>query len=63
MREDHRHCMVCGRATSPEKSFCSPSCEEVFRRHQKRLARVRSFMMLLFVLFLLLILFAGRIVK
>jgi predicted nucleic acid-binding Zn ribbon protein len=28
--EPHRHCLVCGLATSPEKEFCSDKCESEY---------------------------------
>jgi len=47
MIEDHKHCIVCGKATGPDKFFCSPSCEEMFKKQQKRMARSRMIMMVL----------------
>jgi predicted nucleic acid-binding Zn ribbon protein len=29
--EPHRHCLVCGLATAPEKEFCSPKCESDYQ--------------------------------
>ncbi|MDI6643290.1 MAG: DUF2116 family Zn-ribbon domain-containing protein [Candidatus Hodarchaeaceae archaeon] len=49
MTEDHRHCIVCGKPTGPDKFFCSPSCEEIFKTQQKRMRRSRLIMLALFI--------------
>lgn len=49
MIEEHRHCIVCGKPTGPDKFFCSPSCEEVFKIQQKRMRRSRLIMLGLFI--------------
>lgn len=41
MVEDHRHCMMCGKPTPPDKYLCSPSCEEILKRQQLRLRKTR----------------------
>jgi predicted nucleic acid-binding Zn ribbon protein len=28
--EPHKHCLVCGLATSPQKEFCSQTCEQEY---------------------------------
>jgi len=28
--EPHRHCLVCGLATAPDKEFCSSNCESEY---------------------------------
>ena len=56
MVDDHKHCIVCGRVVSPDKMFCSPECEERFKMQQKRVSRMRMYMMLMVgALFLLVI--------
>ncbi|MEM2877963.1 MAG: DUF2116 family Zn-ribbon domain-containing protein [Candidatus Hadarchaeales archaeon] len=55
MVEDHRHCIVCGKATSADKFFCSPSCEALFKQGQKRASRYRNLMMVIFFLIFALI--------
>jgi predicted nucleic acid-binding Zn ribbon protein len=55
MPEDHRHCIVCGKAVGSDKFFCSPSCEDIFKKQQKRMARTRLIMMVIFVLLFALI--------
>lgn len=49
MIEDHKHCIVCGKANEPDKFFCSPSCEEMFKKQQKKMARSRMLMLALFI--------------
>ena len=49
MVEDHKHCVVCGRAIEPDKFICSPACEEVMKRSQKQAARTRFIMLGMFV--------------
>ncbi len=41
MVEDHRHCMMCGKAIERDKLFCSEACEEVFMIQQRRIRRAR----------------------
>ena len=58
MPEDHRHCIVCGKAIAHDKFFCSPSCEDIFKKQQKRMARSRLIMMGIFIaLFVLILVF------
>jgi predicted nucleic acid-binding Zn ribbon protein len=47
--EDHKHCVVCGRAIEPDKFICSPACEEVMKRSQKQATRMRFIMIGMFV--------------
>ncbi len=28
--EPHKHCLVCGMATAPDKEFCSTNCEQEY---------------------------------
>jgi len=49
MVEDHKHCVVCGRAIEQDKFICSPACEEVMKRSQKQAARSRFIMLGMFV--------------
>ena len=55
MPEDHRHCIVCGKAVAPDKFFCSPSCEDIFKQQQKRMRRTRLIMMTIFIALFVLI--------
>jgi predicted nucleic acid-binding Zn ribbon protein len=55
MVEDHKHCIVCGRVVSPDKLFDSPECEERFRLQQKRVSRMRMYLMLMMGALILLI--------
>ncbi|MEM1689255.1 MAG: DUF2116 family Zn-ribbon domain-containing protein [Candidatus Hadarchaeales archaeon] len=56
MVEDHRHCVVCGKPVPPDKFICSPSCEEILRKQQKRYHRIQLYTMILFFLLFVLIL-------
>lgn len=49
MVEDHKHCVVCGKAVESDKFFCSPACEEVLKRSQKQASRMRLMMIGMFV--------------
>jgi len=49
MIEDHKHCIVCGKPVEMDKFFCSPSCEEMYKKRQKSMARSRTVMMVIFV--------------
>lgn len=61
MVEEHRHCIVCGRAVASEKFICSPACEELFKKHQARLRRTRLMMLaMLVILFVFLVVASFR---
>ncbi len=49
MVDDHKHCIVCGKAVDADKFFCSPSCDDIFKKQQKRVARSRLIMMVLII--------------
>ena len=53
MIEDHKHCIVCGKPVEMDKFFCSPSCEEILKKQQKRMARSRTIMMVIFVVIII----------
>jgi len=56
MVEEHKHCIVCGKAVPPEKLFCSQECEDRFNQQQKRMSRMRLYTLLMFfALFMLII--------
>jgi len=56
MVEDHKHCVVCGKAVPADKLFCSQECEDRLKLQQKRMSRMRLYTMLMMAgLFLLLI--------
>lgn len=59
MPEDHRHCVVCGKAIEPDKFFCSPTCEDVFKKQRKRMVHSRLIMMLIFIALFALILLSA----
>lgn len=49
MIEDHKHCVICGKAVEANKSICSPSCDEILKKQQKQVARSRTIMLVLFI--------------
>jgi len=57
--EDHKHCVVCGRAVTSEKLLCSPACEEVFKKHQARLRRTRLMMLAMLIILFVVLVVAG----
>ena len=57
--EDHKHCIVCGRAVTSEKPFCSPACEELFKKHQARLRRTRLMMLAMLAILFVILIVAG----
>ena len=61
MPEDHRHCIVCGKAIESDKFFCSPPCEDIFKKQQKRMARTRLIMMAVFIALFVVILVLSSI--
>jgi predicted nucleic acid-binding Zn ribbon protein len=54
--ENHKHCVVCGKVVAPDKFFCSQECEGRLRQQQKRMSRMRLYMMLIFFVLFILIL-------
>jgi predicted nucleic acid-binding Zn ribbon protein len=56
MIEDHKHCIVCGKPVEMDKFVCSPSCEEIIKRHQKSASRSRMIMLVVFAVLIVLIL-------
>jgi predicted nucleic acid-binding Zn ribbon protein len=57
MVDEHKHCIVCGRVVTSDKLVCSPECEERFKQQQKRVSRMRMYMMFMVAaLFMLIIL-------
>jgi len=63
MIEEHKHCIVCGKVTEPEKSICSPSCEEVLKKQQKQMARSRTIMLVFFVVMIIIIVVLSMLQK
>ena len=56
----HRHCIVCGKAIEPDKTYCSKECEIEAEKERKR---QRNLMLIMFgsmFLMLMLIIFMGR---
>jgi len=49
MVEDHKHCIVCGKPTDPEKTICSTACGELMKQQQKKAGRSRMLMLILFI--------------
>ena len=58
MVDDHKHCTVCGRVISSDRLFDSPECEERFKLQQRRVSRMRIYLMLMVGALLLLIILA-----
>jgi len=53
----HRHCIVCGKAIEPEKTFCSDECKMEWEKEKKRQKYFTIFMFFMFLglLFLLML--------
>lgn len=58
MVDDHKHCIVCGRVVSSDKLFDSLECEERFKLQQRRISRMRMYLMLMLGALILLIVLA-----
>jgi predicted nucleic acid-binding Zn ribbon protein len=50
----HRHCVVCGKMVPEDKEFCSVSCEEAYKKREKRY-RMTTRIWYLFIIFFVLI--------
>jgi len=61
MIEDHKHCIVCGKPVEMDKFVCSPSCEDILKQQQKRMARSRTIMMVIFVVMIIVIVLLSRV--
>ncbi|MFN4132933.1 MAG: DUF2116 family Zn-ribbon domain-containing protein [Candidatus Hadarchaeales archaeon] len=53
--EDHRHCIICGKAIPTDKYVCSPSCETILKSHQKQAQRMRMITLAVFFLFFIIL--------
>ncbi len=51
----HRHCIVCGKAIEPEKSFCGDKCEKKYKDERKRQRNFTIFMFLLLIALIVMI--------
>ena len=45
---DHRHCMTCGRAISPDKKFCSEECRMKYEEARMRERRMRKMLRIIY---------------
>ncbi|MEM2889767.1 MAG: DUF2116 family Zn-ribbon domain-containing protein [Candidatus Hadarchaeum sp.] len=63
MVEDHKHCVVCGKPTDPDKTVCSLSCEEILNRQQKSMKRSRLIMLVIFVILFIFIIVSSLLSK
>ncbi|MEM3402482.1 MAG: DUF2116 family Zn-ribbon domain-containing protein [Candidatus Hadarchaeales archaeon] len=54
--EDHKHCIICGKAIPPDKYICSPSCETILKSHQRQAQRMRIVTLGVFFLFFIILL-------
>jgi predicted nucleic acid-binding Zn ribbon protein len=61
--EDHRHCVVCGKPTDPDKTVCSASCEEILNRQQKSMKRSRLIMLVIFIVLFIFIILSSLLSK
>ena len=53
----HKHCINCGRATPPEKQYCSDKCEEEFvnLQNRKKMVLYANYAMILFLVVVLIV--------
>ncbi len=63
MIEDHKHCVVCGKPTDPDKTICSPACEALTRQQQKKMSRSRNIMLILFIVMFAIIILSSTLLK
>ncbi len=63
MIEDHKHCAICGRPTDPDKTICSPSCEELARQQQNKMSRTRNIMLILFIVMFVIIILSSTLLR
>lgn len=61
MIEDHKHCIVCGKPVEMDRFVCSPSCEDILKQQQKRMARSRTIMMVIFVVMIIVIVLLSKL--
>ncbi len=50
----HRHCIVCGKAIEPDKTFCSDNCQKEYEKERKK---QRNFTLMMFALLFLVLMF------
>ncbi|MEW6222639.1 MAG: DUF2116 family Zn-ribbon domain-containing protein [Candidatus Hadarchaeota archaeon] len=61
MVEEHKHCIVCGKATAPDKLICSPSCDHLLKEQQKRMKKSRTIMLVLFIVMFMVIMLSSML--
>ncbi|HYB92941.1 MAG TPA: DUF2116 family Zn-ribbon domain-containing protein [archaeon] len=49
----HKHCTVCGKATSENQEFCSNKCKEEYTKRERRYKTTTRITYLLFIVLIL----------
>ncbi|MEM2910455.1 MAG: DUF2116 family Zn-ribbon domain-containing protein [Nitrososphaerota archaeon] len=52
---DHRHCVVCGRAISPDEQVCSPDCREKLELSKEKEKKSRRMMLIIYVVMIIML--------
>lgn len=47
--EEHKHCVVCGRAVPMEQDFCSAECKDGYTKADKKKGRTNTIQMVVLI--------------
>ncbi len=57
MTDQHKHCPVCQKPMPLSEKTCSPKCEEVYMENQRKIAKSRRYLYVVFIIFVLIFLY------
>ncbi|MBZ2165348.1 MULTISPECIES: DUF2116 family Zn-ribbon domain-containing protein [Methanobacterium] len=64
MTDQHKHCPMCQKPIPLSEKFCSPKCEQIYNENQRKVAKSRRVLYIIFAVFIIIWLFftlKGRI--
>jgi predicted nucleic acid-binding Zn ribbon protein len=53
MKDQHKHCPMCGTPMPMSEKFCSPKCEQIYNENQNKVNRTRKILYVAFAIFIL----------
>lgn len=56
MTDQHKHCPMCQKPIPLSEKFCSPNCEQIYLENQKKIAKTRRMLYIVFGIFVVLFL-------
>lgn len=59
--EEHKHCMVCGRAVNISQDFCSQECKDKYQKADKSKSKKSTITIIVMVVMVIAIFFLPRL--